>query len=307
MPINWDHLAEVESERWYARDEHVTNYVGKSYTDFKVRNIDFSSGTNFRTTKTKRFLSAEIEVNSITNFRETDEACHRWGSSIVSDGSLGSDGFEINTSPASGNKFVDQITEITDALGSNGGIVTKSCGLHVHIDARDFDFDDIIKLIHLYAQLENGLYKVVSRSRRTNSFCARCAEPLLKEVNEHSHLTDFEEIVARAIYKGDKKQIEANKKYKDVGNRYRALNLHSWVHRGSVECRLHQGTISKIKIVNWATLWGIILDYAKANTNNDFSHLPEDSFEALLVVAQHSRLQSWLKSRYRKLNRSNRG
>jgi hypothetical protein len=302
MPLNWDHLEEVESERVYCRDANVQNYVGSRYTDFKARQIQFHKGTNFRITKTKRFLSAEIEVHSINNFKETDEACHKWSASIVSDGSLGRDGFEINTSPASGNKFVEQITEITDSLNNNRGRVSRKCGLHVHIDARDFDFDDIIRLIHLYAKLEDGLFKVVSSSRRRNTYCAECGEALLCDVNKYSHLRDFEEVFARVIYKGDKKHIEENKKWKDGGNRYRALNLHSWVHRGSIECRLHQGTTSKIKVINWATLWGVILDFAKENSMDQIYQLPDNSFEALLEVAQHTRLQSWLNQRNRNLN-----
>jgi hypothetical protein len=302
MPLNWDHLEEVESERVYTRDSHVTSYVGSRYKDFKAREIAFYKGTNFRTTKTRRFLSAEIEVNSIKDFTQTDEACHKWSASVVSDGSLGCDGFEINTSPASGNKFIEQITNITDSLVNNRSRISKKCGLHVHIDARDFDFDDIIRLIHLYAKLEDGLFKVVSPSRRCNTFCTRCGEALLRDVNYYSHLTDFEEVFARAIYKGDKKYIEENKKWKDGGNRYRALNLHSWVHRGSIECRLHQGTTSKIKIINWATLWGVILDFAKENSIDQIYQLPDDSLEALLEVAQHTRLQSWLNQRNRNLN-----
>ena len=42
--------------------------------------------------------------------------------------------------------------------------------------------------------------------------------------------------------------------------RYCGLNLHSRYYHGSIEFRLHSGTINKKKIVNWISICNIIIE-----------------------------------------------
>ena len=114
----------------------------------------------------KRHLAVEIEVAKAGEGNHVNQAVQKWKGSIVRDGSLPMGGFEINTSPANGDLFPKQIREIGKALDAQGGEATSACDLHVHIDARDFEFEDIARLMKLYAKLEAGLSTIIRKNRR---------------------------------------------------------------------------------------------------------------------------------------------
>src|SRR6266702_5519087 len=102
--------------------------------------------------KSDRFIAAEIEVSRISHkdyahglklpnvfiasTKNLENVVRKWHGSIVRDGSLPNSGFEINTSPAAGDVYIKQITEICKALTRVDAKINNDCGLHIHIDAR---------------------------------------------------------------------------------------------------------------------------------------------------------------------------
>lgn len=252
----------------------------------------------FKRNPSKRFISCEIEVNSLGGSGSyVDKECFRKKHSIVEDGSLESEGFEINTAPAQGDVFVAHIKSLCDTLDEAKASVGINCGYHVHVDARDFNYWDIRRLIKLYAKLEDGLFEVVAKSRRHNANCARCANTYLSGFNKYKGKA--KEAFARTLYSTtDHKDLACHKRDKYSCNlRYTALNLHSWFHRGTVECRLHHGTTDASKIINWGILWAGILDFANRNSEASIAALQGTSFEILLQVAPTDGIREYLKKR----------
>ncbi len=90
------------------------------------------------------------------------------------------------------------------------------------------------------------------------------------------------------------------KKYND--SRYNALNIHSWLYRGSIECRMHHGTIRADKIVNWGLLWVAILDYAFEHNEMDIKALKGDGFQILMGIAPNEDIKKWLVERKTKFS-----
>jgi hypothetical protein len=243
-------------------------------------------------------VSVELEVASSDGKRHSTEAL--WtGAKIVRDGSLPDGGWELNSAPASGDKFVSQLYAIANAMSADNAAIDTSCGFHVHVDARDFTWIEIGNLIRVYAKIESALFSVVSRSRRDNRFCKQCGMMFLDRLDGATHGSDDAK-AARTIYDSGPSKIASAKRDKYDNARYTALNLHSWVYRGTVECRLHQGTVNKERVLHWSALWAAIVDYAKTHNG---SELPCNSFDALLSIAPNESVKRWLDARKARFSR----
>lgn len=237
-----------------------------------------------------RHIGVEIECSSLTSSpHDLETTLGTWRASCVEDGSLSRGGFEIVTAPARGQAFLDQIDEICEGLRDCGAVANKQCGLHVHIDARDYSYYDVRKLIKLYARIEPALFAMVPPSRQNNHYCAPCGTQYLHAI-EHAHATkDTKKGLWKGLYgseldRDDTKAVRARNKYDCA--RYHALNLHSWVYRGTIECRLHAGTVLTEKIKSWGAMWASILDYVYRTPERKIDALPmhADSDAALSVL-----------------------
>lgn len=241
---------------------------------------------------TKRFIAAEIEVDGMTAIpkaKAVNEIIKKWSAAVVRDGSLSGTGFEINTAPASGDKFLGQMAELGTTLAAAGGIINDRCGLHVHIDARDFTFKDIQSLIRIYSGLEEALFALVPKARRESRYCMPVGPKYLSALEENGSFgtTTPEKRLDYVVYgQMDDRYIEQNKRNKYNEARYGALNLHSWFYRQTIECRLHPGTIDPFEIQAWGVLWAMILDAAKAG------YTPEGktSYQRLVDIASRNKL-----------------
>jgi hypothetical protein len=137
-----------------------------------------------------RYLSPEIEIYKLVSRgrnglgKKISKVVYDWGGRIVHDGSLGSQGFEINPAPAGGDLFLLQMKEIFSALEEAEAYVNEKCGMHVHINARDFTAYDIRRLVKYYAIVEDVLFGMVDEDRRENDYCRPCAENYMKWINK---------------------------------------------------------------------------------------------------------------------------
>jgi len=216
-----------------------------------------------------------------------------WGASVVTDGSLPDEGFEINTAPAGGDNLHAQITEICRALNALDARITSACGCHLHFDGRDLGYFDLRKVIMLYHGVERALFAMVPSRRRNNSFCRPCGNTLLRMVNGHStkavKVRDLKSGIALGLYGIDmdrkvilrggkldacaawetKRAIDHNKQRKYSDTRYNALNVHSWMHRGSLEWRLPTGSTNAAKILGFASVFSSLITLASRATEKD--------------------------------------
>ncbi len=144
---------------------------------FQRNPLVFHEGKRTAEMPSRRTVAAEIEVSWATNQNNTsapafDETIERWSASVVEDGSLEDDGFEIRTAPASGEKFTTQIREIGAALAGVDADVSQKAGLHVHVGAYDFQWSHHLNLAWLWAYVEDAAFSIMPRSRRGNTYCA---------------------------------------------------------------------------------------------------------------------------------------
>lgn len=241
------------------------------------------------------------------------DAASAWDDAIVEDGSLPDSGFEINTNPTNGDAFLEHIAVLTNALSSADARVDRSCGMHCHVDARDYSYYDLYKLLRLYVLVEDSLFSLVSPSRRNGRYSSQCADTY----RFSNPLTFKKELIARLYgpyatevqttwngkkkpstsYSGTRKKETLccfNERY--AGVRYNALNIHSWFYRRTIEFRHHQGSAIASKATSWALVCAAILDSASRMTEAQIDALPYQSFDALLAVTPAS-LHEWMRER----------
>lgn len=244
----------------------------------------FVDPRGFKINDSRRFASVEIEVDTYAaldpvsrrvlgeGFKPLNQTISRWQACVVRDGSVG--GFEINSAPACGDALPDQINEICNSLALVHAGVAENCGLHVHVDCRDFGYQEIRRLVNLYVEFEETMFAAVHRSRYDNRYSRHCAQQYLERMI--LGVKPEKKLIKHAIIEQTYGRGSANGRAGIVplfhqtrsqhygggagSPRYNALNIHSFFMRGTIESRLHHGSILPEEIYSWARIWIEILD-----------------------------------------------
>lgn len=223
-----------------------------------------------------------------------------WSASIVHDGSLPGGGFEINTHPAAGNFFVEQINDICAALCKAKAHVTSEAGCHTHVDARDLGYLGLARLLRMVSCTEAAMFQMIPLSRRTSTFCAYWAPHYLgkihqadtqmrSETNERKRIVAYRRAILEPLYGSvHKEKVSTVRRTKQGGQRYRATNVHSWCHRGTIEFRMPTGTIYPQNIINWGLLLGNLVDLASYRSDDEIKHLTADVEKIIRVENLYS-------------------
>lgn len=242
---------------------------------------NFHKPTLLQRTKnpSSRYISTEIEVAGIHGHgKPIYETVRKWGGATVGDGSLNLYGFEINSAPAGGDLYVQQVEEMCAVIHQEKGFIDEKCGLHIHVDARDMDYYSIRRFVRAYAAIEDALFAMVSPQRlagvmddqgKLHQYCQPCGKKYIAAIEEGR--LPYEKIkadVISSVYSGPSTQ---NLRYRKRGQgipRYNALNLHSWFYRGTIEARMFDGCIDPQPIIKWGIMWALIADYVVKNTDD---------------------------------------
>jgi hypothetical protein len=258
-----------------------------------------------KTYKSTRLVGLEIEVAKVSeNTESLVQACRTWRASIVEDGSV-DDGFEINTSPAAGDYLPAMIARIGRGLREADARVDQRCGLHVHVDCRDFSFYDMRKLVKLYTKIEPALFAMMPGSRRRSVYCRPCGQRFVYDLDHFKIPKDSKRKLLQNVTDSTPDvswKTQRSSKGGRYGSRYNAMNLLSWLYRGTIECRLHTGTVQASKMHCWALLWQAIVDFAYKNTEHEINTLYDSgdlgSAEPLLLkIAPSDEVRAYVTSR----------
>ena len=208
--------------------------------------------------KHTRYVGTEIEIEQGERFGIGFLMPKEVG--LAHDGSLDEKtGLEIQTPPASGHRLEEFVGESCRILKRRKYKATKTCGLHVHLDARDFKTSSkkIVQVIKTFFAIEDMIFSMLPPSRWASKFCQKLSKDYLYETFSNKIKADV------AWYKDDNRATLSDRKgHKYDKARYYGLNAHSIFHRGTLELRYHSGTISERKILNWASFCLYILEYA---------------------------------------------
>lgn len=175
-------------------------------------------------------------------------------------------GVEVISPVLYGESGLNQLELILTTLTEEGFTVNISCGLHVHHDCNDYTGNDLVSLANLYHAHGTGLNSILAPSRRnSHKYCSKFTNIEVRRLNEYVHAST-DEVAGQ------------------IRSRYKALNIKSFIKRGTVEFRQHQGSLNYAKIEAWIVLTFLMVNYAKANTVVEPSHTRKTLNQLLKVL-----------------------
>lgn len=123
---------------------------------------------------------------------------------------------------------------------------SRRCGVHIHINIRDYEIEKVFNIITLYLMLENLLIAWVGKSREGNLFCLRAkdAEYLVYKLIEDKTIGVFKNTLL----------------YQDF--KYASINVATISKFGSLEFRALETPQDKNKILKWIKIILCIKNYA---------------------------------------------
>lgn len=242
-----------ESEQDYMRDRNAAIERGKESGDRYWQNmIPFTDEQieNFRCDYCRYGCSGECS----DSYDDENEGCEyayhllsnhgfdEWTEEIHPDGS----GVEIPSPILRGREGLRELQQVMELLSSNGFYVTQSDGMHVHHDAPEWVEDDSL-VAHTLEMWEENLpliHKFVAPNRATSSMCRS---------------------YKNASYAWELEQWENFKQTKDISllrEKFRALNIGKLDYTGSLEIRLHEGTLDFQKAAAWIRFGQAFLNFS---------------------------------------------
>ena len=185
----------------------------------------------------------ELETSSIS-IRTAQSALDAVGLawSCKPDGTAGVDAEAV--SPILNDGSLNESITAARALLKAGATVNKKTGFHVHIGADHYGTDGIAALVRNWYTAADAIGALVAPSRLNNHFC------------NHRLDSAFLESWSESIRNG---------RIDNAGRgRYLSLNLDSYQRHGTVEFRLHHGTLNGKKIQAWAEFVQAIAQFSTA-------------------------------------------
>ena len=187
----------------------------------------------------------ELETSSIsisTAQRALDGAGLAW--SCKPDGTAGVDAEAV--SPILNDGSLNESITAARALLRAGATVNRKTGYHVHIGADHYGNEGIAATVRNWYTAADAIGALVAPSRLNNNFTVHSLNP--------------------SVVDGWVESIRnGNISNRFTGhNRYLSLNLDSYQRHGTVEFRLHHGTLNGKKIQAWAEFCEAIATFSTA-------------------------------------------
>lgn len=274
---------------WNDGDAYTSNDESYCESCYNEKNTDWESDSTQNEirgelTKEYRFnklIGIELEVEGLNEIKNGSltiptEITKSWN--LKQDGSLTeSGGIEFTTCRLSGNAIKEEVERLTTWLNEKtNATISKNCGYHLHINCKDITDTQVRQVFLVYNQIMPYLRLMVSPSRRNNEYCSQIY---------------FEDAIL------DDTNVKRYSDSKFTTDRYRDLNLCSLQKYGTIEIRLHQGTINAEKILNWVKINLEIYNYAtKIDIKRAINF--KGSIKSLLNILRHDvKLQNYYKKR----------
>lgn len=199
----------------------------------------------FRNTLLNRAFGIEIEVEEVSRKLLFIHWTHG------NDGSLRNNGAEFITKFGCRLYHLDPIfdefiqTVVRERTRNKKAFdFSERCSVHVHIDVRDLNEEQLANVLTLYLLFEKAFYQLIGEDRYHNIFCV----PLLETLPDTS-LNIFETV--------------------KVSKKYSALNLACVADKGTVEFRAMEGNMDPQRIFPWLYILAALVTYAKLSDRQE--------------------------------------
>ncbi len=210
----------------------------------------------------------EVEVENVPNPVVRCQKQPYW--TITTDNSLRDYGYEFITPPLRANQFEGALKQLNCSLPNNCRFTPRT-SVHVHMNVRDLNIEQINSLILIYTVMEGVLFNWVG-TRKDNVFCI----PIIDTDYVQNYIT---------FVNDPRNMVES-------WNKYTAFNMQPVCTKGTVEFRHMYGTANVNVLLKWINILSKLKQFAKKytlmqvkstilelNSNSQYEMFIDDVFE----------------------------
>lgn len=228
------------SEMLYLQDTTLINNDWGVGVEVELENIQYAHATNDKPEiiDLERFHADRGIRDKLPGFKGL------W--KIVHDGSLRTGEEFVFNGPLVGANITKALKVFQDFVDvysfNNKSIqVSKRCSVHVHLDVRDMNEEELVNFILIYILVERLLFIYINPERKKNNYCKPLTDSAFKHIIAElkDRPGDIDMLLWTIRHSCDK---------------YSALNILPVIKYGSAEFRHHHGTIDILSLKNWINI-----------------------------------------------------
>jgi len=214
-----------------------------------------------RAGSTRRF-GVELEVSTARNYGQL-EGQTVFG--LKGDCSVGGDGCEFVSPVLQGDAGIEAVEALCEYARSHEWKCDDTCGYHLHIDMNDLDDEAKKRILYAYKLTEALWAKFVQRRRARNTYCRKISLDAadIRDQRFESSISDIEDAVGRYCW----------------------CNTVAWHDHGTLEIRLHHGTVTQAVVVNWIRAHLRFVDLVRSLTLDQIDSMFLNKSEADAMAA----------------------
>lgn len=215
---------------------------------------------------TEEWVEPELDENGEEieegYYNEHKEACAAW--CVKDDGSVsGQYGeCEVVSPKLSGEAGLAELAKACRALLDAGATVNSTCGLHVHLDAKDLTEAEILAVFKRYAKHEDKIDLVLHKSRRGQF---------------HSYAASIRDTARMLEPNGRYSSLVRSKDDLASLPRYLKVNLKALRKYGTIEFRHHNGAVKPETVTNWVRFLMTFVDRTRLMVKHADRNLRDDN------------------------------
>lgn len=191
--------------------------------------------------------------------RVLERVLNRWTEPFVSSGYDHSDGsfWHLKTDSSCGLELATPaltwekwpiFEEVLEVLELHDAIIDERCGIHVHHDLGDFTEMELRRLVLLWAAHEQAITLLVAPDRENNRYCQSVVTDVYGEIKELMEAMIPLSRMSHCL--------------RSLG-KYRTLNCSNWWRNGTVEVRLHHGSLDAEALKFWTLFTQRVVEIGK--------------------------------------------
>ena len=157
-----------------------------------------------------------------------------------------------------GDEGLDKIRQLCRTIRDSAHVNYK-CGYHLHVDVSDYSDEQLRSIALAYVLTYKAWSRFVPQSRLENTYCR----------THESCGDDWGATNIECKRNGMRDKVNNG----DCGGRYRWINWQALRDHGSVEVRLHTGTVNAKKVCNWVKAHARFVEWAAGKTTKQIKRI----------------------------------
>lgn len=192
-------------------------------------------------------LGLEFEFEKVENNKLPKDSPEAMLWEFHRDDSLKDKGAEyVFASPLFGKDAYDAIKWLMEYSAASKWVSSLRTGIHVHVDIRDLEVDQLVGMIILYSIVEPVLFEWIGDNREHNNHCVpyyRADDSLMEAIS-----------IVQKAHSDVKFGTQSCLKTAELYSRYSAMNLKALADHGSVEFRHMKTTFDFNRVITWINM-----------------------------------------------------